>query len=81
MYWSKFIDGTPVPKDYPELLGIALNATLDAEEYFTLDELEEFARKDRSLYAVQGSQTDSGPDSAGPMLSPVPRSYVRVPKL
>ena len=39
-FCEKFLDGTPVPKKYKEALAMLIKDTLDAEEIFTLDELE-----------------------------------------
>jgi len=39
-----FIDGTPIPADYMKKIGRLIDDVCRAEELFTLDELEEYAR-------------------------------------
>jgi len=44
---KKFLDGTPVTPEYEAALGQLISGALEAEEHFSLDELEEFAEKEK----------------------------------
>lgn len=59
----KFMDGTPVDQEYAGMLKTLLAEAIVAEEYFTLDELEDFARTVtskvtfRKYYEIRSNQT------------------------
>ena len=53
MFQMKFLDGTPVDKDYADRIAKLVNSAATAELHTSVDELEEFANQQREKSGLQ----------------------------
>ncbi len=56
MFQMKFLDGTPVDKDYADRIAKLVNSAATAELHTPVDELEEFANQRREKSVRQCPQ-------------------------